>query len=381
MPPRNPGNPGTSPASASPSPTNSVSISEFVVPGAGGSIQGLTNGPDGNVWFTLGLPPNGPDIVAIAKISPAGLVTEYNEGGLVDSALAANVSNLGYIAAGGSQTLWFMAHFNVFSGNTYESASCLYQASTSGNLLNASNPYCVEPSDSATVESLAVESGQSGTVLVAGAVAGSSGQVSATRLQEITASGTIIALNNTPSSGILGSLADMVQATSGTVWATWTNYGSSHLPAITEISQNGTITPYALLNGYSPADGFTGRSPNYTQAYATNQDVTIAPGGTVWIALCIPFDGGAELAEIANGNMTLFPLSSQAISGITTGPDGAIWFTEPYTNRIGRMTSSGALTEYAVPTAAAGLGRIVAGPNNTLWFTEVDANKIGRISL
>src|ERR1035438_6429510 len=36
---------------------------------------------------------------------------------------------------------------------------------------------------------------------------------------------------------------------------------------------------------------------------------------------------------------------------ITAGPDGALWFTETVANKIGRITTAGVVTEYAIPTA------------------------------
>jgi virginiamycin B lyase len=66
---------------------------------------------------------------------------------------------------------------------------------------------------------------------------------------------------------------------------------------------------------------------------------------------------------------------------LTTGPDGAQWFTERDGNKIGRITTSGQITEYAVPTAGANPYGIAAGPDGALWFTEVFGNNIGRITL
>ncbi len=65
---------------------------------------------------------------------------------------------------------------------------------------------------------------------------------------------------------------------------------------------------------------------------------------------------------------------------ITNGPDGALWFTEPNGNRIGRITTSGAITEYVVPTANSSPSGITAGPDGALWFTESGAGQIGRIT-
>ena len=70
---------------------------------------------------------------------------------------------------------------------------------------------------------------------------------------------------------------------------------------------------------------------------------------------------------------------------ITSGPDGALWFTEsmirpaPFGYAIGRITTSGAITitEYAIPSGNAG-DCIAAGPDGALWFTEFGG--IGRIT-
>ena len=67
--------------------------------------------------------------------------------------------------------------------------------------------------------------------------------------------------------------------------------------------------------------------------------------------------------------------------GITAGPDGALWFTEYYGNRIGRITTLGAITEYVVPTANSYPDGITAGPDGALWFTEsFTLGNIGRIT-
>ena len=70
--------------------------------------------------------------------------------------------------------------------------------------------------------------------------------------------------------------------------------------------------------------------------------------------------------------------------GITTGPDGNLWFTESKPYRIGRITPDGALTEFALPrppNASPFAMDIVTGPDGNLWFTVVGgAGMIGRIT-
>jgi streptogramin lyase len=65
--------------------------------------------------------------------------------------------------------------------------------------------------------------------------------------------------------------------------------------------------------------------------------------------------------------------------GITTGPDGALWFTEEGTHGIGRLTTSGVYSRIQL-TIGSTPDQIVAGPDGRLWFTESGRNKIGAIT-
>ncbi len=64
--------------------------------------------------------------------------------------------------------------------------------------------------------------------------------------------------------------------------------------------------------------------------------------------------------------------------GITAGPDGALWFTNS-SNRIGRITTSGAVSTFTGPDISDPTG-ITAGPDGALWFTNFENNSIGRIT-
>ncbi len=65
---------------------------------------------------------------------------------------------------------------------------------------------------------------------------------------------------------------------------------------------------------------------------------------------------------------------------IVAGSDGNLWITESVGDRIARVTTGFAITEFAVPTASAVPWGIAAGPDGNLWFTENGASKIGRIT-
>src|SRR5258708_5690346 len=76
------------------------------------------------------------------------------------------------------------------------------------------------------------------------------------------------------------------------------------------------------------------------------------------------------------------PTTDSVPTGITAGPDGALWFSEEFKNKIGRITTDGVITEYPIPTPDSNPGDITTGPDGGLWFIEQSGfgNQIGRIT-
>jgi virginiamycin B lyase len=66
-------------------------------------------------------------------------------------------------------------------------------------------------------------------------------------------------------------------------------------------------------------------------------------------------------------------------TGITTGPDGALWFTNRNYNVIGRVSTAGVFTNYNDPSSSFPWG-ITPGPDGALWFTNVGNNIIARMT-
>jgi streptogramin lyase len=60
----------------------------------------------------------------------------------------------------------------------------------------------------------------------------------------------------------------------------------------------------------------------------------------------------------------------------TATPDGNLWFTDMTSSKVGKITTSGTITEYALP-ASSGPHEIAAGPDGNLWFTDYATSKIG----
>jgi len=86
------------------------------------------------------------------------------------------------------------------------------------------------------------------------------------------------------------------------------------------------------------------------------------------------------LPAAASPTTTEYPLPTPTAYpyGITTGPDDALWFTEYGSYNIGRITTSGSITEYSTGTFRNPTD-ITTGPDGALWFTVGD-NEIGRIT-
>ena len=64
---------------------------------------------------------------------------------------------------------------------------------------------------------------------------------------------------------------------------------------------------------------------------------------------------------------------------IRNGPDGNLWFTEFYADKVGRITPQGKITEFSLPDSN-DVESIVTGPDGNLWITEPGENKIGRLT-
>jgi streptogramin lyase len=106
--------------------------------------------------------------------------------------------------------------------------------------------------------------------------------------------------------------------------------------------------------------------------------ITAGPDGNLWFTE----QAGGKIGRITpSGTITEYPLPSfDNPFGITAGPDGNLWFVEPDGNKIGRITPSGTITEFALQGANSFLEGITAGADGNLWFTEPFANNIGRIT-
>ena len=78
------------------------------------------------------------------------------------------------------------------------------------------------------------------------------------------------------------------------------------------------------------------------------------------------------------------PTANSIPFSIAPGPDGNLWFTESQTNNIARITYDGKITEFPIPSPQSRPTGIAPGLDDSLWFAQGGAtpqygNQIGRI--
>ncbi len=111
---------------------------------------------------------------------------------------------------------------------------------------------------------------------------------------------------------------------------------------------------------------------------ATN-GITSGPDGNLWFT---EFNNSKVGRITPTGTVTEFAAGAEP-NRITTGPDGNLWFTESATASaaVGRITTKGNLTEFALPPANATFSYgMTIGPDGNLWTADISANVVDRIT-
>jgi virginiamycin B lyase len=165
-----------------------------------------------------------------------------------------------------------------------------------------------------------------------------------------------------------------IATSGGALWVT------ADQATIWRVATSGAMTPYQLPRQLVGVAGF-GAHPFLQLSDPHPEGITLGPDGALWFC---EHDTAKIGRMTTDGTLTNeFPLPSpnSGPSRITIGLDGALWFTEPAANRIGRTTTAGAVNEYTVPTTNSGLGAIAVGPDGNIWFTEENAHQVGRLNL
>lgn len=288
----------------------------------------IVTGPDGNLWFT------DPGNNQIDRVTPQGQITQFSLPTHTDSDGNSYDPMPDDIVSGPGGNLWF----------TESGVDCIGKITPTGTITEYQTP---------TANSYPT-----------GIAVGSGGDLwfiesEINEIGKITPAG---AITEYPTTNLdLSGTDQLVKASDGLLWfiAADSN-GDSELA---RVNAAGKVTTFS-----------TTPSPN---------DLTVGPDGNVWLAC------SGEIDQVAaSGSITPFwiPSGDDAYS-ITTGPDRALWFAVGGINRIGRMTLSGAFSEYALPEPGATDGSTISieglttGPDGNLWFTDENDANVGQINL
>jgi virginiamycin B lyase len=158
-----------------------------------------------------------------------------------------------------------------------------------------------------------------------------------------------------------GNLAAIVTGSDGALWFTETDFVEPGGPDtyVGRITIAGALSKFPVLGGGISAGELGG--------------ITSAPDGALW------FTAGFErIGRITTSDAsTLYDTGADVsvVGSIVTGSDGRLWFSG---DPIGAITTAGAVSLYHADTGNMADSGIAAGPDGALWFTQPSADMIGR---
>ena len=293
--------------------------------------------------------------------------------GQVSNFTGAGISEPYGITAGPNGSLWF-ANFGD---------SSIGEISTTGVVSNFTDPSISEP--------VGITAGPNGALWFTNYGNSSIG--------EITTAGVVS--NFTDSS-----ISRPTGITTGPDDALWfTNQGNSSIGRVTTLGSVSNFTnasivsPYAITSGPNGELWFTNQSPSgsssigeisiggsvssFTNPQLTNPYGIVADGSSLWITNLPGGAGGSDAIEkmSSSGTVTHVYTDPSMIepAAIAVGSDGALWFVNNGNASIGRITTSGTVSNYTDPTIDGPIW-IAAGSDGALWFSNQTNSSIGRIT-
>jgi virginiamycin B lyase len=352
-----------SPQRISPFPKDKLSV--MSVPGSYTLPGQIVRGPDGNLWF--------PAIAYdhFATNQPSGAIGKLTSSGQFHLVSLPDLNSYPTsITFGSDGSIWFVA----FQGNgTLAPIGDTAPSFTSGfneiGHMSQGSQFHLFPLPSPGISVTSIAAGSDGNLWLTENVDDSG--VPSQRIGRMTPDG---AFSEFPVTDSLadGYLHQIIAGPGSSLWFSLEGADASY-NALGEI---GRITPQGAIS-IEPLGKF-----------AVPADMTIGPDHNLW------FTTGYEVGRITSGGQArLFdpdprasPGNQVEMGGITTGPDGALWFATA-NGEVGRVTTGGVFSFYPLPYAAdfdqgvssltlGQLKGIVTGADGALWLS--DGGQIGR---
>jgi virginiamycin B lyase len=313
-------------AAAAPGPK----LKQFRVPTANSEARAITNGSDGNRWFTEGTEfTNAP--AKLARITPAGAITEFEPG--VDD--GCNFCIITDIAQGPGGILYLTSNdprlirFNVATGSFLTPIEMPNSNALGGTLAVSATDVWVTDFNNDAVWRYDIAGGT---------------------------------FSSTP----VNDPGDVTVDPAGNAW--FTQPGDINAPGTSNIGRIDAATN--TVTTFPTTDGSTTVAP---------RSVAVAADGQVWFtARFVPQAVGR--LNPADGSITLFPFVTGGPQDIAASPDGSVWFTLTTAGNAARITNDGTVTMGKTVRDSEPFGIVVA-PNGDPWYTMHAADKIGTLQV
>jgi streptogramin lyase len=382
-------------------------LSGFVVPTAVPHLAGITNGPDGKIWFVEN---------AANAIGSFNLTTHV----FAEYSIPTGFSYPTGIATGPDGNLWFTESetqaIGMFNPNTHQFSEFPLPPSVYGSPLNIiAGPdgnlwftqFSAIGSINPTTHSIA-EYPVGSSLGQSALTVGPDGKIWFTGTNQIdTIDPVSDAITQFATTSTAGTGLAIAPGPDGNLW--FSESGSNAIANFNPTTHKLTEVPL-VVNGVTAfasgvvagADGnvwFTEAGISGNPAYVaeinptsqviggltlpTSPDPTLIAAGPdhkLWFTEPGANQVGAVDPITHDFVIVTVPTPDASPTGITAGPDGNVWFTEATADKIGVINpATDAVTEFPL-TAGAGPDKIIAGADGNLWFTETNGNRIGEIN-
>jgi streptogramin lyase len=322
----------------------------------------ITTGPDGNLWFIDGVYGFSNSNERVGRITPDGNVTEFS----IDNNTATQLYN---ITTGPDGNLWMLA---IRTPNRTNEDQLVVIRMTPNGDYTVFGAFLGHDFEDFVSNVSPVVAGPDGNLWYTASFY--SGPLTGSIVGRITPTGDVTNFNFPILISQFRVGGGITAGPDGTLWVSIDDGLHGGTPGVQRISPDGQLSD--VIPGSHPL----------------SEMVTDA-NGNVW-GLMRPGSSGTVIERITpDGTISDFQLPVRdpvpspepeldpCHTTITAGPDGNIWFSDPYANQIGNIAPDGTVTEYAVPTPNSFPAGITTGPDGNIWFTELGSGQIGEFIL
>jgi virginiamycin B lyase len=294
-------------------------LKQFKVPTANSQPRAITNGSDGNRWFTEGSEFTSAP-AKIGQVTPAGSITEFDAN--------CQFCILTDIVQGPAEILYITSNnpillrFNLATGTFLAPIDIPNSNAVAGDLAVHGDDIWFTDFNNDSLWRYNITAGQF----------------------------TQFPLQIQPS--------DVAIDSAGSAWFTapFDNTVNRLTPA------TGTVESFPVPDGLSP------------------RQITIAADGQIWFTSRFVPQGVGRLDPTTSVVATFPTPSNPGPEGVAAAPDGSIWFSQTTKGNIAKIDNSGVITETKAVKGSEPFGITVA-PNGDPWYTMMAANKIATLQL